>query len=44
MYKYEDERNVRIRELEAEVVMLRALLVGYRKRLAKYERKKGWKK
>jgi hypothetical protein len=42
-YAYPDGRNERIKELEAEVVMLRAFLKTAKARLAKYERKRGKK-
>lgn len=43
-YAHPDGRNDRIRELEAEVAMLRDVLIVAKARLAKYERKKGRKK
>jgi hypothetical protein len=44
-YAYPDGRNIRIAELEAEAVMLRAVLEVARKRLSrcKCEKKKGRK-
>ncbi len=42
-YAHPDGRNQRIKELEAQLVILRGVIEVARKRLAKYEKKKACK-